>query len=205
VLQTCLGADSYGLRDLPYVISRTGEPHYIQGNYWAARRGADFGIAFFNRGCRGAIMDGPEFSLPLVYTNDYIWGTRMLYGESAHEFALYPFAANTPDVAVHKAALSYHYPPLTKLTGKHDGRFSVDHRVLDIKAGAGVIMTALYPEDGAVLLRSCEYGGTGESYEPGCTDGKLGEQVTIMNKPVDAPAVGKIGPWEIRTHQVYPK
>jgi hypothetical protein len=228
VLNTRLEEDSYALRDLPYVIvqdtppdipprlqsqdprttgknSRAAEPLFLQGNYWMARRGADFGLALFNRGCRGAVADGPEFSLPLVYANTYIWGTRMLYGETSHEFAVYPFAASIPPVEIHKQALAYHYPPLSTLTGAHRGRFSVRRRILDIKGGDGVIMTALYPEDGAVLLRSCEYRGIEEAYEPGCPDGKLGGQVTIMNKPVDKPLEGKIGPWEIRTHRIYPR
>jgi hypothetical protein len=219
VLHTRLEGDSFGVRDLPYVISResppkdaekkihsdTNEPYYIQGNYWMARRGADFGIAFFNRGCRGAVANGPDFSLPLVYANTYIWGTRMLYGETNHEFAIYPFDVDTLDIAIHKSALSYHYPPLTVVTGGHSGRFSVCHRILNIKGGDGVVMTALYPEDATVLIRSCEYQGTAETYKVGCSEGKPGEQVTIMNKPVDAPTPGNIGPWEIQTHRIYPE
>lgn len=205
VLQTRLGQDSVGLRDLPYVIAETDDPIYIQGNYWAARKGADFGIALFNRGCRGTVAKGAEFSLPLAYANHYIWGTRMLFGESTHEFAVYPFAAGTPNVDLHKAALSYHYPPLTAVTGEHSGPLSVRRQVLDIKGGSGVIMTALYPEAGAVILRSCEYQGITETYEPGSADGKLGEQVSIMNKAVEKAAAGKIGPWEIQSHRIYHK
>lgn len=203
LLHTRLGGDSVGVRDMPYVISGTDDPLYIQGNYWMARRGADFGIALFNRGCRGAVSQGPEFSLPLVYANTYIWGTRMLHGNSTHEFAVYPFAAGTPDILLHKAALSYHYPPLTAVTGAHGGVFSACRRILDNKGGDGVIMTALYPEDGAVVVRSCEYKGITEAYKPDCPGGRLGEQVTIMNTPVDSPAAGTIGPWEIQSHRIY--
>ncbi|MDR3120970.1 MAG: hypothetical protein LBU58_06515 [Clostridiales bacterium] len=210
-LETRLGGDSVGIRDLPYVISETDDPLYIQGNYWAARKGADFGVALFNRGCRGAVSNGAEFSLPLVYANTYIWGTRMLHGESSHEFAIYPFSARIASYAdLHKAALSYHYPPLTLATGAHEGPLKTSHTLLNLRAGEGVIMTALYPEGDAVILRSCEYRGIREDYRPECLSGALGEQVTIMNEPVTADREGaavsgesSIGPWEIKSYRIY--
>ena len=186
VLNTRLSGDIVSARDLPYVIAETDEPAYIQGNYWVARKNAEYGIAIFNSGCRGAVGEGGEFSLPLVYANSYIWGTRMLYGESVHEFALYPFNPKTENyVKIHKAALSYAFPPLTVKTGEHAGEYASSRKIADINGGEGVIMTAMYPEDDAVLLRVCEYGGVAEEYAgPSSLFGITGERVTIMNEPV---------------------
>ena len=217
MMNTRLGEDSINARDLPYVIAETDEPNYIQGNYWVARKNKDFGVAIFNGGCRGAVCDGAEFSLPLVYANTYIWGTRILYGESAHEFAIYPFDPKTTEsdyVSLHKAALSYSFPPLTIKTGRRDGKFTRSQKVAQINGGEGVIMTAMYPEDGAVLLRVCEYGGAEEEYGgPASQFGKTGECVTIMNKLMErdygkgaqTSNTGTIGPWEIITHRIYRK
>ena len=261
-LNTRLGGDSVNARDLPYVIAETDDPLYIQGNYWAARSNADFGIAIFNRGCRGAVCNGAEFSLPLAYANSYVWGTRMLHGEFGHEFALYPFhpeEASAGYVRLHKAAISYAFPPLTIKTGGHGGKYAYSIKIADITgAGAGaagnagvadgadccagidtrggngaceyadggayagssgVIMTAMYVEGDAVLLRVCNYGGAEEAYGgPVSPLGATGEQVTIMNVPTDtlaptaAPAQsadsaapGRIKPWEIVTHRIYRK
>jgi len=186
ILNTCLGGEIKNIRDLPYEIAETDEPEYIQGNYWVARCDKNIGLAYFTSGSRGAVIENAGFSLPLAYANKYIWGTRMLYGESAHEFAIYPFTPEADGyVSLHKAAVSYAFPPLTIETGAHGGRFESECRVIDVIGGAGVIMTAMYPEDGAVLVRVCGYSGNEENYSPPSSRfGMAGGRVTIMNEPV---------------------
>lgn len=186
VLDACLDNSRRMVRDLPYTISdwdgQVAKPQpfwyegatvlvdqvvppeesfndvtYLQGLYWIALRDAKQGVAVFNRGCMGSAILGNEMRIPLIFANTYPCGTVMLDGTYGSEFSVYPFSAHVSDVAVHRQALSYAYPVMASTVKPGNGdlsKLSIAGFSADSDA---VILTALYPEDGVLYARFCNY------------------------------------------------
>ncbi len=87
-------------------------PCYLQGVYWLAMRDDTQGMAVFNKGCIGSVIEGNTLGIPLIYANDYMCGVRMLNGTFESAFALFAFDADCEDVTLHRQALQYAYPLL---------------------------------------------------------------------------------------------
>lgn len=148
-----------GIRDLPFLIEETPDP-YIQGNYWTACSDDVLGVACFNKGAMCMVREENGVSIPLEYANSYVWGTRALYGSSEHEFALLPFSGKWQDQDLHRAALAYEYPlsPYPVAENQH-GKWQDEITFLKIDSSKNVLLSALYPEDGAIIARVYETEG----------------------------------------------
>lgn len=136
-LNLCLDENRRMVRDLPYSISdwsgdiRVTEDYWYKedlilidktvspeesfrnstqfnGIYWLAMRDGKKGLAVMNRGCMGAAVNGNRLSVPLVYANSYMCGTKMLDGIYDDEFSLMPFDASLSDSQLHKKLLHMH-------------------------------------------------------------------------------------------------
>ncbi len=185
VMNICLKNDRRMVRDLPYSISdwngalrkteeywypndkilidvevpaeeSFGSTTYMQGIYWLALRDSEKGLAVFNRGCMGSAVSGNRLAIPLLYSNDYMCGTRILDGIFEDEFAIMPFAADKSDAQLHRNAMSYAYQPEAALLAKGNGDLG-EFTAACFETDGEVIMTALYPEEDHILARFCNY------------------------------------------------
>ena len=233
VLDLCLDRDRRMVRDLPFSLSDWNDqiplpepfwyegrlvladrpvdhetafatPTYLQGVYWLALRDRTGGVAFFNRGCGGSAIEGNRVNLPLIYANDYFCGTVMLNGRFGGEFALFPFGTGESDAAVHREALAYEYPVLTADAARGNGRLvNFEAARLDARGGE-VILTALYPENGAMVARFCNYSdeAAGADFVPSA--GRVTAETDLLGKVLretDGTALS-FRPWEIKTLRI---
>ncbi len=152
-----IGSDAVGIRDLPFAVSETTN-RYVEGLYWMAISDGRNGFAFLNRGTMGAVRekDG-AFSLPLAYSMFYIWGTRILNGDLAYEFAFEPFTGSWSDADLERKALEYNFPAVSSTAPRGSGESGETFQPLVFGPKAALV-TALYPQDGKVYGRlfACE-------------------------------------------------
>jgi len=158
------------VRDMPFMISETGEK-YIQGNYWTAVTDGTDGIAVFNKGAMCSVyslynneMNG-ELLIPLAYANPYIWGDRYLYGEYTHEFAFMPFTGSWQEADIHRKALAYEYPFAVEAINNANAETKsgvkdiINMNPINYTSSRNVILSALYSESGNIYARLYEYEG----------------------------------------------
>lgn len=186
VLDLCLDSSRRMVRDLPFAIAdwddQIPQPEdfwyagkkvlvdhrvsheeclrnacYLQGVYWLALRDASQGFAVLNKGCMGSAVEGNRLSVPLIYANDYMCGTRMLHGSFENRFALLRVPPQWTDVRLHKAALEYVYPLVSSMAKDKPYTFTWCEPG---EATPGVILTALYAQEDAVFARFCNYAHT---------------------------------------------
>lgn len=195
-----------GVRDLPFVISETNDK-YIQGNYWTAIEGNNKGIAVFNKGtmCLTREEDGSN-SVPLIYAMYYIWGTRMLKGEFTFEFALYPYNTILEKSSIHKKALSYNFPLISKSSNSTEGSSYHEFEILN-KTSDHIILSALYIDNDKIITRLYN-SHSEESKSIVATHWEDAEMVEIDLKgdevgPVKDEVVFK--PWQFKTFELIPK
>lgn len=176
---------------------------YLQGLYWVALRDDTQGVALFNRGCMGSSVFGNEISLPLIYANTYPCGTRMLDGTFGGEFSIYPFSADVADCGVHRSALSYAYPVMAMELAPGNGDLA-QAALADFQADCdSVILTAVYPENGALYARFCNYSDRSASAQFHPTCGNVSAEVNLLGDEL-----AKCGeqlhfrPWEIKTIRI---
>ena len=152
------GPAAVGVRDLPFAVAETVQ-RYLDGNLWTAVADEGSGLAFFNRGEMGSVreVDG-GFSLPLAFAMNYIWGTRMLRGDFAYEFAVLPFTGGWQQADLPREALAYGFPLATVTGAPAAGPLGPEVSFLDV-GGRGVLLSALYSERGHVLARVFESQG----------------------------------------------
>ena len=232
VMNTCLDKNRRMVRDLPYSISdwngavlKTEEywyPNdrilidtevsaeesfnsttYMHGIYWLALRDEKQGIAVANRGCMGSAVEGNRVYIPLVYSNEYMCGTRILNGVFEDEFSLIPFAASKSDAELHKDAVSYAYPPVSAVTAKGNGDIR-EFAVADFKGDSEVVLTALYPEENHILVRFCNYSDFCSAAVLTPTVGKVKFETDLLGNELNAIENGKLSfrPWEIKTVKI---
>lgn len=227
VMNACLEKDRKMFRDLPYSISEwngalrkteeywypddriildedvTAEESfnsttYYHGIYWVSLKDAENGIAVFNKGCMGAAVSGNRVHIPLLYSNEYLCGDRILNGQFEDEFALYPFKSKLPEAELHKKALSYAYSPSAAVLSKGSGELSeLNYANINTEKG-NVILTALYPEENHILARFCNFSDEEETI---CFNiGKEKYETDLLGKEMkelDDEITFK--PWEIKT------
>lgn len=231
-MNVCLEKDRKMVRDLPFSISewsgdvRKTEDYwyqkdlilidtpvspeesfesttYFQGVYWLGMRDCKKGLAVFNRGCMGAAVNGNRLTIPLLYSNEYMCGTRILDGIYEDEFALCPFDSSVSDAQLHKNAMSYNYQPEILMLSKGAGELdSLTAAKLEADGGE-VIMTGLYPENGAVFARFCNYSDEAAKAEIGFALGKVTAETDLLGNVIGA-SDGKLTfrPWEIKTIKI---
>ena len=232
VMDACVDQNRRMVRDLPYTISdwdgQVAKPEpfwyegatvlvdqkvsaeesfnsvtYLQGLYWLALRDDKAGIAVMNKGCMGSAILGNEVRIPLMFANTYPCGTRMLDGTFDAQFALYPFDAEVSDVAVHRQALAYAYPVVCRAIPAGNGDLE-KLTMADFSANSeSVVLTALYPEDGVLYARFCNY-----SDESACATfspafGKVTAETDLLgNKLADSAGQMEFHPWQIKTLRI---
>jgi len=199
------GADSVGAHDLPFSISETTRP-YVDGIHWSAVADRRRGVAFLNRGEMGAVREGDGgFSLQLAYAMNYIWGLRMLTGDFAYEFALEPFRGAWREADLHRKALAYNFPVVCICGRPGSGKLGEVLQPLEVGPD-GVMVSALYPQDGQAYVRlfdycgrsvdaSISYRGGGARFE---TTNLLGEGAQVASSPIS------FRPWQFQTLRIEP-
>lgn len=232
VMNTCLDNDRRMVRDLPYSISdwngavlKTEEywyPNdrilidtevsaeesfnsttYMQGIYWLALRDKKQGVAVANRGCMGSAVEGNRLYIPLLYSNEYMCGTRILDGVFEDEFALITFGAEKSDAELHRDAVSYAYPPVSAVIPKGEGDIDA-FTVADYKGDNEVILTALYPEEDHILARFCNYSDSPSSAVLTPAVGSVKCETDLLGNELGKIENGELSfrPWEIKTVKI---
>jgi len=194
-----------GVRDLPFAIAETSDK-YVEGNYWTALADNSVGVAIFNRGTMGSVRE-PDggFSVPLAYAMYYVWGTRMLHGDYAYEFAVYPFTGHWTQADLHRRALEYSFPCVGICTVPGDGRLGNQVGLLDISS-SNVLLSALYGNKGRVVARMYEHQGCPSQISVKYLVGAARlMEVDLAGREVAA-ASGSLSfqPWQIRTIRIEP-
>ncbi len=233
IMNMCLDKNRRMVRDLPFSISdwnglvRKNESYwypeddirydvevspeesfagttYMQGVYWLGMNDKDNGIAVFNRGCMGSLIQGNRLEIPLLYSGPYMCGTRILDGVFEDEFALFPYDSSVTDAEIHRNAMSYEYLPCVTSLEKGNGDLS-QFNFADFKSEGGeVILTTFYPEDDGIFARFCNYSDDFASVSfsfDGKTDMK---ETDLLGKVISEISDGKLKfrPWEIKTIKI---
>ncbi len=232
-MNLCLDKERRMVRDLPYSISdwsgdvRVTEDYwyksdyiiideqvsqeesfnsstYLNGIYWVCLRDSEKGFAVFNRGCMGSAVQGNRLSIPLMYSNLYLCGTKILDGIYEDEFALLPFDSSLSDAELHRKAMSYEYQPVVMHLAKGDGDL-VQLAAATLKAKGGeVILTTLYPENGNIFARFCNYSDEAATAEFNAFAGTVSAETDLLGNEVAEVSDGKLSfrPWEIKTVKI---
>lgn len=230
VMNPCLKKDRKMFRDLPYSIAewngalRKTEEYwypddriildvdvspeesfnattYFHGIYRASLKDDTKGIAVFNRGCMGAAVSGNRVHIPLIYSNEYLCGDRILNGVFENEFALFPFESELSEAELHKKAVSYAYAPTAHFLPIGNGSMA-EFSFADINEdNKNVILTALYPEENHILARFCNFSDIEETIT--FKLGKEKYEVDLLgNELNDLTDKITFKPWEIKTIKV---
>ncbi len=233
ILNVCLENGRKMFRDLPYSISdwngavRKTEDYwydkdyilvdtevseeesfnsttYMEGIYSIGLRDAQKGIAVFNRGCMGSLIQGNHVEVPLLYSNSYMCGTRILEGIFEDEFALYPFDSSVKTADVFRCAYSYNYPPMAKLLQRGNSNLS-EYRIADFDAENGeVVLTSMYQENNYILSRFCNYSDEKSTVKFLLADGDVVSQSDLLGNDIleiNGDAI-QLNPWEIKTVKI---
>lgn len=174
---------------------------YMHGIYWVALRDAQKGLAVMNRGCMGSVIRGNLLSIPLLYSNLYMCGTRILDGEFEDEFAILPFDSSLCDAQLHEKALSYSYLPCVATAPAGNGNLSELAAAKLETVGGAVILTTVYPENGALLARFCNYSDEPATAKFNPTFGKVTAQTDLLGNRTSEIENGELAfrPWEVKT------
>ena len=175
---------------------------YINGIYWVCVKDKKSSVAVFNKGCMGAAVNGNRLSVPLVYANEYLCGTKMLDGIYEDEFAI-SFDYES-DAELHRLALSYAYPPAVVSLEESDGNLT-EFKPFSLESKGGeVILTTFYPEDGNLLARFCNYSDEAATAELNSVVGQVTSEVDLLGNEFKKITDGKLSfrPWEIKTVKI---
>ncbi len=195
-----VGSGAVGVRDLPFVISETQDRH-VEGVYWTALTDGHNGLAFFNTGQMGSSREeGGSFSIALAYYGAYQWRDRPLNGDFEYRFAIHPFTGAWQDADIHKRALEYQFPMVTRVGPAGEGSLGSEHKVLQVNSD-NVILSAFYPENGDVFARMYEYKGlSGEAQIMLSGVAADLKEVDLLGEPGNAASNPlSFSPWQIRT------
>ena len=233
VANACLRKDRRMIRDLPYSISewngalRKTEEYwypddrilidtevspeesfdsttYYHGIYWVSLRDKEKGVAVFNKGCMGCALEGNRLYVPLVYSNEYMCGTRILEGVFEDEFAIMPFDSNLTDAELHRKAMVYQQSPIAVTVPKGDGDLT-EFTAADFKSTGGeVILTAMYPEENDILARLCNYSDESATVKLTSAVGTVTAETDLLANEIDSVCNGELSfrPWEIKTVKI---
>lgn len=177
---------------------------YYHGIYWLSVKDDERGLAVFNKGCMGCALNGNNLRIPLIYSNEYMCGTRILDGVFENEFAILPFDNEMNNVLLHKNALAYALPPVTVFIpqGKGDkDEFTPFNIHTDNEE---IILTALYPEKDYILARFCNYSDNSSSANFTCSAGTITAETDLLGKDTKSITdnILNFHPWEIKTIKI---
>ncbi len=230
VMDLCLRTDRKMFRDLPFSIAEwdgqlrlteeywyendlilhdtpvtpeesfKGKTH-LQGVYWIALKDGEAGIAVMNRGCMGSTVEGNRVYIPLIYSNDYMCGTKILDGTFTNEFSLLPVTADTDNTDIHKAAMEYNYTPISHILNEGDGEireYALAEFTTDSK---GVILTSLAPENGCITVRLCNFSDEEATAVFTPENGSITAETDLLGNTLQEISGNtlKFRPWEIKT------
>ncbi len=232
VMNPCLKKDRKMFRDLPYSISewngalRKTEEYwypddriildvdvsseesfnattYFHGIYRISLKDDVNGIAVFNKGCMGAAVSGNKVHIPLIYSNEYLCGDRILNGVFENEFALFPFESKLSEADLHKNSLSYAYAPTAMVSPVGNGSMTELFFASINEDNKNVILTALYPEENHILARFCNFSDIEETIDFNIALGKVVAETDLLGNELNAVS-DKITfkPWEIKTIKI---
>lgn len=177
---------------------------YFHGIYWLCLRDKENGVAIFNKGCMGAALNGNHLTVPLIYSNEYMCGTRILEGVFENEFAILPFSAKMSNIELHKNALCYVQPPVAVAVPKGNGNLK-ETAFFDFRTeNEEIILTALYPENDYILARFGNYSDNDSTAEISSSFGKIIAETDLLGndlKPVTDDKL-QFHPWEIKTIKI---
>ena len=153
----------------------------------------------------GCALEGNHLLIPLIYSNEYMCGTRILDGVFENEFAIFPFSSDMSNIELHKNALTYVQPPvaLEKLNGNEKAN---EVSLLNLKTDAQeIILTALYPEKDYILARFCNYSDNNSSAKLSSTYGKVIAETDLLGNELKEITDNELNfhPWEIKTVKIY--
>ncbi len=179
---------------------------YFHGIYWLCLRDDEKGLAVFNKGCMGCALTGNYLQIPLIYSNEYMCGTRILDGTFENEFALFPFSAQKTNAELHKNALIYAQPPVASYIEKGNGTIQEYSPVKLETENEEIILTALYPEKDYVLARFCNYSDNISSAKLSSTFGEIAAETDLLGNEVKEIKDNLLSfrPWEIKTLKIKP-
>ena len=177
---------------------------YYHGIYWLSAQDDTQGLAVFNKGCMGCALTGNNLRIPLIYSNEYMCGTRILDGVFENELALFPFEGDVTNVQLHKAALSYALPPVTALVAQGDGTAEATTPLALNTNNEEIILTTLYPEKDYLLARFCNYSDNSAMAEFSTPFGTVTAETDLLGNDLKKICNGKLdfGPWEIKTVKI---
>ena len=230
-LNLCLDKNRRMVRDLPYSISdwngavRVTEDYWYEidkilidkvvspeesfnsstqfsGIYHVAMRDEAHGIAIMNRGCMGAFVRGNQLSIPLVYANEYMCGTKMLDGTFDDEFALLPFDASASDTDIFRKAFVYNSLPVVS-EAECDNAETVKFADFINESGK-VILTSFYQENGYILARFCNYSDNEQTAVLTPVKGSVTTETDLLGNDTTPITDGTLSfrPWEIKTVRI---
>ena len=176
-----------------------GKTH-LQGVYWVALRDDESGTAVMNRGCMGSTVEGNRVYIPLIYSNDYMCGTKILDGTFVNEFSLLPFTAKTSAAEIHKAAMEYNYTPVAHILNEGNGKIR-DLCMAKLSCdNDAVILTALLLENGKLTARFCNFSDTEADMSFSAAGKELVTEIDLLgNTLCKNKSINRIRPWEIKT------
>lgn len=177
---------------------------YMEGIYSIGLRDKNKGMSVFNRGCMGSLIQGNRVEVPLLYSNNYMCGTRILEGVFENEFALYPFGKSETAGDIFREAYSYNYQPTVKMIGR--GKCYEDNITFSefVPEKGNVMLTTMYHENDYILARFCNY-----SDEEGLVSfvpsiGKVTDETDLLGNKLADINGNKLTfrPWEIKTVRI---
>ncbi len=174
---------------------------YYHGIYWLNLRDDEKGLAVFNKGCMGCAVKGNNLLIPLLYSNEYMCGTRILNGTFENEFAIYPFSSKIPNIEIHKKALSFAYPLVAGISDCKNDKQD-DLTLLNLKTDSDdIILTTIYPEKDYILARFCNYSDNSTTAEFSTDFGTVVAETDLLGntiKELDGNNL-EFHPWEVKT------
>lgn len=177
---------------------------YLNGIYWVSLRDENNGLAVMNRGCMGSVVRGNLLSIPLLYSNLYMCGTRILNGVFDDEFAIFPFDSSVSDADVHRNAMSYAYQPSVAQVEAGNGDLSEFEAASFKNLDGEIVLTTVYPENGALLARFCNYSDKNGKAKFSSAIGKVEEETDLLGNKI-ADVTGDeldFRPWEVKTVRI---
>ncbi len=177
---------------------------YYHGIYWLSVKDSEQGLAVFNKGCMGCALTGNNLRIPLIYSNEYMCGTRILDGVFENEFAIFPFDGEMSNVLLHKNALVYALPPIAEFIPQGKGSVK-EFEPFDIQSdNEEIILTALYPEKDYILARFCNYSDENSSAKFTCSRGVVTAETDLLGENTKNIENNTLNfhPWEIKTVKI---
>lgn len=174
---------------------------HLQGVYWIALRDSEKGVAVINKGCMGSAVHGNRVYIPLIYSNDYMCGTKILDGTYINEFSILPFDSTTDNIDIHKMSMEYNMPVISRVLNEGDGETESLEIARLTSDNEGVILTALYPEEGKITARMCNFSDNDAEATLELKGKAVSREEDFLGNAVSKIPDGRISikPWEIKT------